>query len=74
MAEGEEQIELKFRIFDGTDIGHRTYAPSTTVATLKQRLVAEWPLGYLFILNNFFLFLIPYFVLLSMEFECQFGP
>lgn len=43
MAEGEEHIELKFRIYDGTDIGHRTYASSTTVATLKQRLVAEWP-------------------------------
>ncbi|CAL5357582.1 unnamed protein product [Camellia sinensis] len=43
MAEGEEHIELKFRIYDGTDIAHTTYAPSTTVATLKQRLVAEWP-------------------------------
>ncbi|KAL8149020.1 membrane-anchored ubiquitin-fold protein 3-like [Apium graveolens] len=43
MAEGDEGIELKFRIFDGTDIGHRTYPPSTTVATLKQRLVTEWP-------------------------------
>ncbi|GMP91271.1 hypothetical protein CsSME_00042036 [Camellia sinensis var. sinensis] len=43
MAQGGEHIELKFRIFDGTDIAHSTYAPSTTVATLKQRLVAEWP-------------------------------
>ncbi|XP_021906926.1 membrane-anchored ubiquitin-fold protein 3-like [Carica papaya] len=45
MAEGDENngIELKFRIFDGTDIGHRKYASSTTVASLKQRLVAEWP-------------------------------
>ncbi|KAI8574663.1 hypothetical protein RHMOL_Rhmol01G0371700 [Rhododendron molle] len=43
MAEGEERIELKFRIFDGTDIAHSTYALSTAVATLKQRLVAEWP-------------------------------
>lgn len=48
MAEGDENngIELKFRIFDGTDIGHRKYASSTTVASLKQRLVAEWPAGY----------------------------
>lgn len=45
MAQGEEVIELKFRIFDGTDIGHQTYASSTTVATLKQRLIAEWPQG-----------------------------
>lgn len=49
MAEGEEHVELKFRIYDGTDIGHRTYASSTTVATLKQRLVADWPPGYPFI-------------------------
>lgn len=46
MAEGEQRVELKFRIYDGTDIGHSTYAPSTSVATLKQRLVAEWPQGY----------------------------
>ncbi|XP_022758073.1 membrane-anchored ubiquitin-fold protein 3-like [Durio zibethinus] len=44
MSEGGEQlIELKFRIFDGTDIAHSTYASSMTVATLKQRIVAEWP-------------------------------
>lgn len=46
MAEGEQQVELKFRIYDGTDIGHNTYALSTSVATLKQRLVSEWPQGY----------------------------
>lgn len=46
MAEGGECVELKFRIYDGTDIGHSTYASSTTVATLKQKLVAEWPQGY----------------------------
>lgn len=45
MAEKEELIELRFRIFDGTDIGHSTYAPSTTIASLKQRLLAEWPQG-----------------------------
>ncbi|CAA2956380.1 membrane-anchored ubiquitin-fold 3-like [Olea europaea subsp. europaea] len=43
MAEGNEGVELKFRIFDGTDIGHGTYALSMTVATLKQRLFSEWP-------------------------------
>lgn len=43
MAEGEDRIELKFRIFDGTDIAHSTYVPSTTVATLKQHLFAAWP-------------------------------
>ncbi|ONH93808.1 hypothetical protein PRUPE_8G254100 [Prunus persica] len=38
-----EEIELKFRIYDGTDIGHHSYAPSMTVANLKKRLLAEWP-------------------------------
>lgn len=46
MAEGEEHIELKFRIYDGTDMAHATYASSMTIATLKQRLVAEWPQGF----------------------------
>ncbi|XP_050917646.1 membrane-anchored ubiquitin-fold protein 3 isoform X2 [Lathyrus oleraceus] len=46
MAEGEERIELKFRIYDGTDIAHDTYPVSTTtVGTLKQKLIAEWPQG-----------------------------
>lgn len=47
MAEGEDRIELKFRIFDGTDIAHSTYSSSTTVGTLKQKLVSEWPQGLL---------------------------
>uniref|UniRef100_A0A7N0VK56 Membrane-anchored ubiquitin-fold protein n=1 Tax=Kalanchoe fedtschenkoi TaxID=63787 RepID=A0A7N0VK56_KALFE len=43
MTEGAQQIELKFRIYDGTDISHNTYASSTGVASLKQHLVAQWP-------------------------------
>ncbi|KAM7501280.1 hypothetical protein LguiB_000184 [Lonicera macranthoides] len=43
MAQGEEGMDLKFRIFNGTDIGCRTYPSSTSVAIIKQRLVAEWP-------------------------------
>ncbi|KAF6176683.1 hypothetical protein GIB67_034545 [Kingdonia uniflora] len=42
MAE-EGNVELKFRVYDGTDIGHRSYASTTTVSTIKERLVAEWP-------------------------------
>lgn len=45
MTEVEETVELKFRIYDGTDVGHSTYASSMTVATLKQKLIAEWPQG-----------------------------
>nr|GMD22097.1 membrane-anchored ubiquitin-fold protein 3-like [Ipomoea batatas] len=43
MAEGDERIELRFRIFDGTDICQGIYARSTTITSLKQRLLAEWP-------------------------------
>ncbi|KAG8370668.1 hypothetical protein BUALT_Bualt13G0007200 [Buddleja alternifolia] len=46
MAEGDERLELKFRIFDGTDICHGTYSSSITIATLKQRLLSNWPQGY----------------------------
>ncbi|KAJ0651104.1 putative Ubiquitin-like domain superfamily, UBL3-like, ubiquitin domain-containing protein [Helianthus annuus] len=45
MAEGIEHVELKFRIYDGTDISHGSYASSTTVTALKQKLVSEWPQG-----------------------------
>ncbi|MBA0826046.1 hypothetical protein Goarm_010939 [Gossypium armourianum] len=45
MAEGEELIELKFRTNDGTVVACSTYALSMNVATLKQKVVAEWPQG-----------------------------
>ncbi|KAE8692014.1 Membrane-anchored ubiquitin-fold protein 3 [Hibiscus syriacus] len=45
MAEGEEFIELRFRLYDGKDIAHGTYKSSMTVSTLKQKIVAEWPQG-----------------------------
>ncbi|WOL08669.1 membrane-anchored ubiquitin-fold protein 3-like [Canna indica] len=39
----EDLIELKFRLFDGTDIGPNKYKPSTTVASLKEFVVSRWP-------------------------------
>ncbi|GMI66568.1 hypothetical protein like AT4G24990 [Hibiscus trionum] len=45
MADGEEFIELRFRLYDGKDIAHGTYKSSMTVSTLKQKIVAEWPQG-----------------------------
>ncbi|XP_042495299.1 membrane-anchored ubiquitin-fold protein 3-like isoform X7 [Macadamia integrifolia] len=39
----EELIELKFRLFDGTDIGPNKYSPTTTVGTLKEFILAQWP-------------------------------
>ncbi|KAL6011698.1 Membrane-anchored ubiquitin-fold protein 4 [Asimina triloba] len=42
MAE-EDLVELKFRLYDGSDIGPIRYSPASTVAMLKERIVAEWP-------------------------------
>ncbi|XP_057437554.1 membrane-anchored ubiquitin-fold protein 4 [Lotus japonicus] len=39
----EELVELKFRIYDGSDIGPFRYSPTSTVAMLKDRILAEWP-------------------------------
>jgi hypothetical protein len=45
MAGGKEPIEVKFRLFDGTDIGPSKYDPSTTVAALKEFVLSRWPQG-----------------------------
>lgn len=42
----EDLVELKFRLYDGSDIGPFQYSPTSTVATLKERIVAEWPKGW----------------------------
>ncbi|KAG1334535.1 hypothetical protein COCNU_03G006540 [Cocos nucifera] len=39
----DDSIELKFRLFDGSDIGPDKYDPSTTVASLKEVILARWP-------------------------------
>lgn len=41
----EDLIELKFRLYDGSDIGPFRYSPASTVAMLKERIVTEWPKG-----------------------------
>jgi hypothetical protein len=45
MAGGKEPIEVKFRLFDGTDIGPSKYDPNTTVAALKEFVLSRWPQG-----------------------------
>ncbi|XP_028107548.1 membrane-anchored ubiquitin-fold protein 6-like [Camellia sinensis] len=40
---GEDLIELKFRLGDGTDIRPSKYSPSTTVVSLKRKILAQWP-------------------------------
>ncbi|THG08734.1 hypothetical protein TEA_017397 [Camellia sinensis var. sinensis] len=49
----EDLVELKFRLYDGTDIGPFRYSPASTVAMLKERIVAEWPKGDPFICVRF---------------------
>ncbi|ONK72039.1 uncharacterized protein A4U43_C04F15050 [Asparagus officinalis] len=39
----EDLVELKFRLFDGSDIGPIGYSSSSTVAMLKERVISEWP-------------------------------
>lgn len=41
----EDLLELRFRLYDGTDIGPIRYSAALTVATLKERIVSEWPRG-----------------------------
>jgi hypothetical protein len=38
---GKEPIKVKFRLFDGTDIGPNKYDPNTTVAALKEFIVSR---------------------------------
>ncbi|GFZ10005.1 membrane-anchored ubiquitin-fold protein 6 precursor [Actinidia rufa] len=40
---GEDLVELKFRLADGTDIGPSKYSPSTTMGSLKEKILAQWP-------------------------------
>ncbi|KAF7141702.1 hypothetical protein RHSIM_Rhsim06G0086500 [Rhododendron simsii] len=42
MAE-EDLVELKFRHADGNDIGPTNCSPNTSVGSLKERIVAQWP-------------------------------
>lgn len=46
MAEVKKnQLEIKFRLTDGSDIGPKSFPDATTVATLKETIVAQWPRG-----------------------------
>ncbi|XP_027937378.1 membrane-anchored ubiquitin-fold protein 3-like [Vigna unguiculata] len=39
----EEVVELKFRLYDGSDMGPFCYSPASTVSMLKDRIFADWP-------------------------------
>ncbi|RWW05770.1 hypothetical protein GW17_00030936 [Ensete ventricosum] len=39
----EDLVELRFRLYDGSDIGPICYSSSSTVAMLKEKIISEWP-------------------------------
>ena len=44
----EDLVDIKFRLYDGSDIGPFRYSSASTVDMLKQRIVADWPKGWFF--------------------------
>lgn len=40
---GDDLVELKFRLPDGTDIGPSKHSPFATIASLKERIISQWP-------------------------------
>ncbi|TKY50203.1 Membrane-anchored ubiquitin-fold protein 1 [Spatholobus suberectus] len=43
MAGSQDELEIKFRLSDGSDIGPKSYAAATSIATLKESILAQWP-------------------------------
>ncbi|XP_019463351.1 PREDICTED: membrane-anchored ubiquitin-fold protein 3 isoform X1 [Lupinus angustifolius] len=41
----EDLVDIKFRLYDGSDIGPFRYSSAATVDVLKQRIVSDWPKG-----------------------------
>ncbi|PPS12767.1 hypothetical protein GOBAR_AA07871 [Gossypium barbadense] len=39
----QDQLEIKFRLIDGSDIGPKTFPAATSVSTLKESVLAQWP-------------------------------
>lgn len=39
----QDQLEIKFRLSDGSDIGPKSYPAATSVASLKESIIAQWP-------------------------------
>jgi len=44
----EDLVDIKFRLYDGSDIGPFRYSSAATVDMLKQRIVSDWPKGLFF--------------------------
>ncbi|XP_004489446.1 membrane-anchored ubiquitin-fold protein 2-like [Cicer arietinum] len=43
MTGRQDQLEIKFRLSDGSDIGPKSFAAATSIATLKEIILTQWP-------------------------------
>ncbi|CAA7404200.1 unnamed protein product [Spirodela intermedia] len=43
MSGGQEQLEIRFRLPDGSDIGPKKYPLAATVSTVKESILAQLP-------------------------------
>ncbi|KAF8408179.1 hypothetical protein HHK36_007321 [Tetracentron sinense] len=43
MSGVQDQLEIKFRLTDGSDIGPKSFPAVTSVATLKESILTQWP-------------------------------
>ncbi|XP_022841730.1 membrane-anchored ubiquitin-fold protein 2-like [Olea europaea var. sylvestris] len=43
MSGAQDQLEIKFRLTDGSDIGPKNFPVAMSVATLKENIIAQWP-------------------------------
>ncbi|KAF5958722.1 hypothetical protein HYC85_005947 [Camellia sinensis] len=43
MSGVQDQLEIKFRLIDGSDIGPKSFPAATSVANLKESILALWP-------------------------------
>ncbi|KAL6954709.1 MYND-type zinc finger protein mub1 [Sarracenia purpurea var. burkii] len=43
MSGVQDQLEIKFRLIDGSDIGPESFPAATSIARLKESLLAQWP-------------------------------
>lgn len=51
-------VDIKFRLYDGSDVGPFRYSSTSTVDMLKERVVSDWPKGTGLYCFPFFSFLL----------------
>ncbi|KAF8399563.1 hypothetical protein HHK36_015430 [Tetracentron sinense] len=43
MSGMQDQLEIRFRLTDGSDIGPKSFPAATSVVTLKESILTQWP-------------------------------